>query len=265
MSNTAQNAADVIRAHHDLGVVETAVILGRSFYGLADIGETAAAIPYANLPGFPQTPSTQDAELVICKVDGVSTLMLKGRVDFHEVGDPSLMSEPIETLSLLGVRNLISTGFVTSVNADISPSGIATITDHIDFKGLNPLIGTGGAGFLNMNEAYDRRLLRRLKLAASAAGVSLHEGVLMWFSGPSYETVAEAKAARVLDADLIGMSIAPEAILARRFGVAFAGVAIVTDFGAGFSGGAPNGDFTRAPVAAGMVALKRLLRSHLKK
>jgi purine-nucleoside phosphorylase len=127
------------------------------------------------------------------------------------------------------------------------------------------LIGAlGENNFINMNDAYDKRLLRRLGVSAAAAGVSVREGVFIWFSGPSFETPAEVKMARLLGADLLGVSVVPEAILARRFGVPFAGVAVVTDFGAGFSGGAPSGDFTRGPAVAGLMALKRLVRGYVK-
>jgi len=267
MSTEALHAAEIVKSH--LGVVapESAIVLGAGLYGAADIvDECRIVLPYAELPGFPRTPASEDGELAVCHVDGAPTLVLKGRADFHEMGDPSLMSNVVETLALSGVRSLISIGFANSVNPALSPGAVVAISDHIDFKGLNPLIGAGRDGaFLNMNEVYDKRQLRRLKYAASGAGASLHEGVLAWMSGPTFETVAEARAVRILGADLVGMSIVPEAILAKRFRLPFAGVAVVLDFAAGVSGGAPDGDFASAPVAAALVQLKRLLRACLKK
>lgn len=265
MSTPAQAAADIIKSHAKLGITETAIILDRHFYGVADIVEGASSIAYADLPGFPRTPGTMDAQAIVGSIDGFPTLLLKGRANFYETGDPSLMSAPIETLSLLGVRSILSTAPALSARADLVPSSLVAITDHINFSGLNPLIGSVGAkNFVNMNEAYDKRLLRRLKTGAGGSGVTVHEGVLMWFSGPSFETPAEIKMARQLGADLIGWSLAPEAILARRFGIPFAGVAVVTDFGAGFSSGNPSADFARGPAVAGAVALKRLVRGFVK-
>jgi purine-nucleoside phosphorylase len=204
--------------------------------------------------------------MVVCKIEGAPALMLKGRADFHETGDPSLMAPVLETLALVGVRSAISIGFANSVNPSLSPGAVVAVNDHIDFRGLNPLIGMGTDGaFLNMNEVYDKRQMRRLKYAAAGAGAQLHEGVLAWFSGPTFETVAEARAARILGADLVGMSIVPEAILAKRYRLPFAGVAVVLDFAAGVSGGAPDGDFASAPVAAALVQIKRLLRACHKK
>lgn len=266
MTTPAQAAAEIIKSRNTLGPIETGVILGRIFFGLADIAESIIAIPYADLPGFPTATGGEDGELLICMIDGAPTLLLKGRATFYETGDPSLMSVPIETLSLLGARNILSTSLALSVHADLAPSSVVAITDHINFTGLNPLIGAspGDEAKVNMNEAYDKRLLRRIKHAAANAGVAIHEGVYMWFSGPSFETPAEVKIARQLGADLLGWTLAPEAILARRFAVSFAGVAVVTDFGAGFSNGYPSADFTRGPTVAGVVASKRLLRAFVK-
>ncbi len=265
MTNSARDAAEIIKSRNTLGLTEAAIILGRNFYSVADLAENAVSLPYAELPGFPRSAALPDGQLLICAIEGVPTIVLKGRANFHESGDPSQMASAIESLSYLGVRSIMSTTFATSTNANLVPSSLVAVTDHIDFKGLNPLIGaTGGNNFINMNDAYDKRLLRRVKVSATAAGVSVHEGVLMWFSGPSFETPAEVRAAKILGADLLAVSLAPEAILARRFGVPFTGIAVVTDFGAGFSGGAPSGDFTRGPAVAGLMALKRLVRAYVK-
>jgi purine-nucleoside phosphorylase len=265
-SALAREAADIVRAQIDSGTFETAIILGRDFFTLADLAERRATIPFSALPGFPMRPGSDDGEFIVATIDGVPTLLLKGRASFYETGDPSLMAGPIETVSLLGVRNVICTGLTLSVQADLVPSSVVMVTDHINFTGLNPLIGAPDASraMVNMNEAYDKRLLWRVKGAAASAGIAVHEGVIMWFSGPSFETPAEAKVARQLGADLIGWTIVPEAILARRYGVAFCGIAVVTGFAAGFLNGNPSVDLTRGPAVAGVVAAKRLLRAFVK-
>ena len=266
MTSPAQDAAEILRGRCDLGAPETAIILPMAFAAIADIGESQVRVAYADLPGFPRTPATRDGEVVICGIDGVPTLILKGRADFYETGDPSLMASAIEALSLLGVRSLLSTTSAASTNVDILPGSIVAINDHIDFKGLNPLIGAGGGeeNFINMGEAYDRRLLRHLKLASAACGVAFHERVFMWFSGPSSETPAEARVARTFGADILGISLPPEAILARRFAIPFAGLAVVTELAAGVVRIAQKTESTQLPRATGLVALKRLLRAYVK-
>lgn len=263
MTSPAAQAAEIIKSHGISGI-ETALILSRSMAAAAEIVEDPIGIPYADLPGFPAAV-VKGGEVQICSVEGAKILLLKGRPDFHEIGDPSLLFSAMETLSMLGVRGVLAAGFATSVNAQIAPSNLVAITDHIDFKGMNPLIGAPGERkLLNMNEVYDKRLLRRLKASAATAGVGLQEGVYLWHSGPSFETPAEAKVARMLGADVMGMSLASEAILARRCNLPYAAIVVVTDFAAGFNGGAPIGDLSRGPTVAGIIALRRLLRAYPK-
>ena len=98
---------------------------------------------------------------------------------------------------------------------------------------------------------------------AKARGVALREGVYMWFSGPSFETPAEIRAARILGADLVGMSTAPEVILARLYGLRCVAVSLVTNFAAGLSGGDPSHQETQQVAAAGSAQFKHLLRGFI--
>jgi purine-nucleoside phosphorylase len=108
------------------------------------------------------------------------------------------------------------------------------ISDHINLTGLNPLIGDpSDARFVNMVDAYDPGMRRALGRAAARLGEELAEGVYAWYSGPSFETPAEIRMARLLGADLVGMSTVPEVILARRLGLTVAALGMVTNHGAG--------------------------------
>lgn len=55
----------------------------------------------------------------------------------------------------------------------------------------------------------------------------------MWFSGPTYETPAEVKFARIVGADAVGMSTVPEVIVANHRGVRVLGVSCITNMAAG--------------------------------
>ena len=86
----------------------------------------------------------------------------------------------------------------------------------------------------------------------------------MWFSGPSFETPAEIRAARILGADLVGMSTAPEVILARRAGLRCAAVSVVTNYAAGLAGGDPSHEETQAVAHEAADRFKRLLRGFIR-
>lgn len=119
------------------------------------------------------------------------------------------------------------------------------------------------AVLVSMVDAYDERLVRRCKLAAGIAGVTIRDGIHMWFSGPSYETAAEVRMARTLGADFVGMSIAPETIIARRLGLRVTAIAVITNFAAGFRGAVPDYAQSRAVARQGAISLRRLLPAFL--
>ena len=142
---------------------------------------------------------------------------------------------------------------------------LVAITDHININGLNPLVGAhNDGGSISLTKAYDERLNARLKRAAAAAGITLREGVFMWFSGPSFETPAEVKMARTLGATIVGNTGVSEIILARRLGLRACSVAAVTYFGAGFNKSDPTYIETREVARQSAIGLRRLIRSFLR-
>lgn len=266
MTDATEAAVEVIQRRAGHVPTEFAFVLGTGLASVLETLEDQVVIPYADLPGFPQgTISGHEGQLVIGTQDGFRVAYMLGRAHYYEMGDPRSMAVPLETLALLGTHSLLLTASAGSLKADFFPGTLALVTDHINFSGRNPLIGLASdGGFVSLTETYDARLMKRLKRATIRAGVTLHEGVYMWFSGPSFETPAEIRMARTLGADLVGMSIVPEAILARRLGLRVAAVSVITNFGAGFSGGNPSHTQTKEVAMQGAIALRRLVRAFLK-
>jgi inosine/guanosine/xanthosine phosphorylase family protein len=138
------------------------------------------------------------------------------------------------------------------------------ITDHINFTGVNPLFGeSGDSRFVDMVDAYDPRLVGQLLAVAGTAGIACHSGVYIWFSGPSFETPAEIRAARALGADAVGMSTVPETILARRAGLRVAALSLMTNYAAGLSADKLGHDQTLAVARESEDGMRRLLRLFL--
>jgi purine-nucleoside phosphorylase len=147
----------------------------------------------------------------------------------------------------------------------MGPGEIMLLSDHINFSGLNPLIGEpSDARFVPMTAAHDPDLRAALLAAAGAAGVVLHEGVYAWYSGPSFETPAEIRAIRTLGADAVGMSTVPEVILANFLGLRAAAVSVVTNMAAGMSDEAISHEHTKAIAPLGAAKLERILRRYLR-
>ena len=243
-----------------------AIVLGSGLGAFADEARDAIAVSYVDIPGFPK-PSVEGhaGRLVVGTIEGQRLALFQGRGHYYELGDAGAMRIAIDTFRGLGGEALLLTNAAGGLNQEWRPPALVAITDHINFSGLNPLIGhVGSDRFVPLTKAYDEALLAQLHGAASGAGVELNEGVYMWFSGPSFETPAEIRAARILGADLVGMSTVPEVILGRRAGLRCAAVSVVTNYAAGLAGGDPSHEETQAVAHEAADRFKRLLRGFIR-
>lgn len=239
-------------------VPRTAIVLGSGLGSLVDVVADAIRIPYADIPGFPESAVSGHAgELVAGYLGGQPVIMLSGRVHYYERGDSGAMRPAIEALAGIGIQSLILTNSAGSVRQDLPPGSVMQITDHINYSGINPLIGEeSDRRFVGMTSAYDADLALAMRNAAICATVPLFSGVYMWFSGPSFETPAEIRMARTLGADAVGMSTVPEVILARFFGMRVAAASVITNYGAGMTGAELSHEETKdmAPIGGKRLA-----------
>ena len=140
-------------------------------------------------------------------------------------------------MKLLGVEKLIVTNAAGAVNTSFKPGDLMLINDHINFSGDNPLIGTNlnefGPRFPDMSNAYNPELINRALNVAKDLNIDIKQGVYMMFSGPTYETPAEVRMARILGGDAVGMSTAPEVIVANHSGMKDLGISCLTNMAAG--------------------------------
>ncbi|MBM3648881.1 MAG: purine-nucleoside phosphorylase [Alphaproteobacteria bacterium] len=243
-----------------------AVILGSGLGGFAEEVKPTAIIPYGELPGFPQTTVGSHAgRLVLGHVGPTTVAVLQGRAHYYERGRIDEMRGVIRTIADLGCETLLQTNAAGSLRLDMPPGSVMAISDHINFTGQNPLFGIepGDNRFVDMVDAYDPALRRKLLAAAAAVGVRCPEGVYIFFSGPSFETPAEIRAARVLGADAVGMSTAPETVLARHAGMKVVALSLMTNYAAGLVPGALGHEQTLAVANAASGDVRRLLRRFL--
>jgi purine-nucleoside phosphorylase len=239
-----------------------AIILGSGLGALVSELQDVIRIAYADLPGFPVSGVSGHAgELVAGLLGGTPVVMLSGRVHYYEKGDANAMRLPIEMLAGLGVELLILTNSAGSLRQEMPPGTVMQITDHINYSGMNPLIGADSdRRFVGMTSAYDADLALQMRQAAEKCGIALAGGVYMWFSGPSFETPAEIRMARVLGADAVGMSTVPEVILARFFGLRVAAASVITNYGAGMTGGELSHEETKDMAPVGGARLAAILK-----
>ena len=254
-------SAEVVRARAGTEPVALGLILGSGLGHLAAAVE-GVAIPYADLPGFPHVAvSGHNPHLVVGWLEGRRVAVFGAREHYYENGNAGAMREPLECLKALGAGALIVTNAAGSLRGDIGPGDLMLLSDHINFSGLNPLIGEKtDARFVAMTAAHDPALRAGLRASARAVGVALPEGVYAWYSGPSFETPAEIRAIRTLGGDAVGMSTVPEVILARFLGLRVAAISTITNMAAGLSDEAISHDHTKAMAPIGAAKLEQVLR-----
>lgn len=264
MSKSAEFAALIQQRAGD-APVRMGLILGSGLGHLADTID-GVAIPYSELPGFPHAGvSGHNPNLVIGYLEGQRVAVFAGRAHFYESGRGDAMRLPLEVLKTLGAEALILTNAAGSMHPDIDPGDLMMLSDHINFSGLNPLIGEPtDARFVPMTQAHDPQMRAGLSAAAQAEGVALPEGVYAWYSGPSFETPAEIRAIRTLGADAVGMSTVPEVILARFLGLRVAAISTITNKAAGLSDENISHEHTKAMAPLGAAKLEKVLRRFLR-
>ena len=261
----ATDLAALIRGRAGHEPVKLGLILGSGLGHIAGEVE-GTAIPYADLPGFPHAGvSGHNPRLVIGTLEGVRVAAFGGRAHYYESGDPAAMRPALEVLKALGAETLLLTNAAGSLRPDMPTGSVMLLSDHINFSGLNPLIGEPtDARFVPMTDAHDPALRQGLRDAAAAEAVDLFEGVYAWYSGPSFETPAEIRAIRTLGADAVGMSTVPEVILARFLGLRVAAVSVCTNMAAGLSTESISHEHTKAMAPLGAAKLETILRRFLR-
>jgi purine-nucleoside phosphorylase len=261
----AADLARQIQARAGAAPVRLGLILGSGLGHLAHAVE-GVAIPYADLPGFPHVGvSGHNPNLHVGTLEGVRVAIFGAREHYYESGNPRAMLLPLQVLKALGAADLILTNAAGSMRKDIPPGDVMLLSDHINYNGLNPLIGEkSDARFVPMGDAHDPALRAGLKAAAERQGLPLPEGVYCWYSGPSFETPAEIRMLRTLGGDAVGMSTVPEVILARFLGLKVAAISTITNMAAGLSDERISHEHTKAMAPLGAAKLERILREFLR-
>jgi purine-nucleoside phosphorylase len=218
------------------------------------------------LPGFPVSKVSSHAnELVAGWLEGMAVIVFSGRGHYFEEGNPAVMRGPIATLAALRADTLLLTNSAGSLRTEAGPGEVMLLTDHISFAGFNPLIGEPtDRRFVSLTNAYDPDLRAELLGAAEREDVKCWTGVYMWFSGPSFETPAEIRMARLAGAHAVGMSTVPEVILGRFFGLRCAALSAIVNFAAGMTGAEITHEETKALAPIGAAKIERIVSRYLR-
>ncbi len=234
-------------AKHDI-----ALVLGSGWVPAVDlIGETVTDIAVTDLPHFPAPGVAGHAGRIRSVQSGETrALVFLGRTHYYEERGVEAVAHAVRTAAAAGCRVVVLTNGCGGLNAEWTPGTPVLISDHLNLTGASPL---RGATFIDLTDLYSSRL----RAICQEIEPGLAEGVYAQFRGPQYETPAEVRMARILGADLVGMSTTLEAIAAREAGMEILGISLVTNLGAGMTGEPLNHEEV---LEAGKAAAERMGR-----
>ena len=231
-------SADYIRGKIGAFTPKVAMILGSGLGYMGDIVEDAIAVPYGDIPHFKaSTAPGHKGRLVFGTLEGVPVAVMQGRMHHYEGYSYEEVAYAVRVLRLLGCDTLIVTNAAGCVNTGWKAGDLMLITDQIKIFMESPLRGENlpqfGVRFPDSSHLYTPALQDVARKAAGALDIDLKEGVYMYFPGPQYETPAEVRFARIAGADAVGMSTAPEVIVAGHCGMQVLGFTLVSNLAAG--------------------------------
>ena len=228
----AARAAAVIAERTGVARHDIALVLGSGWGEAADqLGETVAAIPSHEIPGF-AAPAVAGHVATTRSVRLAGTdryaLVLGSRTHLYEGKGVRRVVHGVRTAAAAGARAVVLTNGCGGLNTAWTPGTPVLVRDHLNLTATSPL---EGATFVDLTDLY----AQRLRDVAHEVDAALPEGVYAQFRGPHYETPAEVTMAGRMGADLVGMSTTLEAIAARHAGLEVLAISLVTNLAAGIS------------------------------
>ncbi len=214
---------------------EIGIILGTGLGGLVNEIEIIQSLSYETIPNFPvSTVEGHKGRLIFGNLNGEKVIAMQGRFHYYEGYTSQQVTFPVRVMKYLGIKNLFVSNASGGVNPNFEIGDLMIINDHINLI-PNPLIGKNiaelGARFPDMSKTYDQTIIKKALEIAAKNNIKVHQGVYCAVTGPTFETPAEYKYFRYIGADAIGMSTAPEVIVAHHMNIPVFAISIITDLG----------------------------------
>lgn len=208
--------------------VDCVVILGSGLGDFVSQIDEPFSIPYAEITHFPDSSvQGHSGELFTGTVSGKTVIAFSGRFHHYEGYDFSQTVIPVHIAHAFGAKKMIVSNAAGAINTRFNVGDLMVIDDI--FRPFHSV-----AAFPSERFRYSHyQTAERVRRIASSIGLDIQRGTYIYVKGPNYETKAEIRAFRVIGADVVGMSTAPELTEAARLGVPAAAVSLVTNMAAG--------------------------------
>ncbi len=213
---------------------EIGMITGTGLGTLTEKISVDFRVPFEKIPNFPtSTVEGHHGNLVGGRIAGKDVLALEGRFHLYEGYSPKEVTFPVRVMAMLGAKYLFMSSAAGGLNPQFDAGDLMVITDHINLKGVNPLVGPNlddfGPRFPDMTRVYDPDLVHLARRTALEQRIPLRQGVYVGVLGPSLETPAETRFLRMIGADAVGMSTVSQAIVGVHCGLKILGIVVITN------------------------------------
>lgn len=236
MLDSIQRTAAYIKSRIGDFEPEIGIILGTGLGGLVKEIEIVKQMPYSNIPNFPiSTLEFHSGRLIFGTLAGKKVVAMQGRLHYYEGYSMQQITFPVRVMKMLGIQTLFVSNASGALNPAFKKGDLMIIDDHINLQPTNPLVGNNydelGPRFPDMSQPYNRSLIEKGLQIAGANNITCHKGVYVAVSGPNLETRAEYRYLRIIGGDAVGMSTAPEVIVANHMGLPVFAISVLTDEG----------------------------------
>lgn len=214
---------------------EIGVILGTGLGGLVQEIVAEHTLSYEDIPNFPlSTVEGHSGKLIFGTLSGKKVVAMQGRFHYYEGYSMEQVTFPVRVMKLLGIERLFVSNASGGVNPNYEVGDLMILSDHVNLI-PNPLIGQNiaelGPRFPDMSKPYDLDLIESAQNIAKKNNYRVHKGVYVAVTGPCLETPAEYRFIRTIGGDTVGMSTAPEVIVARHMSLPCFAISVITDLG----------------------------------
>ena len=179
------------------------------------------------------------SSLKVGKIGNVDVVLLARHGKDHSVPPTAVnFRANIHALKELGCTHILATTACGSLRQEIGRGDFVILDQFIDFTRHRPITffdtfpgGGENAKHTAMADPFSTTLRKILIETAKSLDIKVHDkGTVVTIEGPRFSTRAESRMFRIWGADVINMSIAPEAILANELQIPYAAIAMSTDY-----------------------------------
>jgi len=212
--------------------IKIGIIGGSGFYNMGIIKDTEEV----NV----ETPFGKPSDkITIGKIQGVDVAFLPRHGKGH-VYPPHMINYQANIFAMkeIGVEYLISTAAVGSLKKEIKPCDFVIAEQLVDrtFKRKTTFFEEGIVAHVAFADPFCKKLSDLAFTTVKDIGMDVHHGTYICMEGPQFSTRAESKLYRSWDVDVIGMTLASEAKLAREAEICLCGIITVTDYDCWYEG-----------------------------